>query len=38
MNNDVERYVSYCKKDNLLKLSKELSKGPQVKNGVYFIF
>lgn len=35
MNNDVERCVSFCKKDNLQKLMKELSKGPQFKNTVY---
>ena len=34
MNNDVERCVSFCKKDNLQKLAKELSKGPKLKNTV----
>jgi len=34
MLNDIELCVYCCKKDNVKILSKELSKGPQVKNTI----
>jgi hypothetical protein len=38
MQNDVERCVGYCKKNNLSALSKEFAKGPQLKDAVSFNF
>jgi hypothetical protein len=36
MQNDVERYVELCKKNNYQALIKELRKGPQLKESVSF--